>query len=115
MAEQVFPYCIDVNFAALAEPWMSPVLEEAMDLAQGNLRGAGIELKPSAMRAPLFGSVAEILVDQDDTVADGQTVVIVSPSDRYVFEFRISEDDADLISEGQRIEVELEVRVEQLY
>lgn len=34
VAEQVFPYCIDVNFAALAEPWMSPVLEEAMDLAR---------------------------------------------------------------------------------
>jgi radical SAM protein with 4Fe4S-binding SPASM domain len=34
VARQVFPYANDVNFAALAEPWMSPVIEEAMDLAR---------------------------------------------------------------------------------
>ncbi len=34
VADQVFPYCNDVNFAALAEPWMSPVIEDAMDLAR---------------------------------------------------------------------------------
>ena len=34
VADQVFPYCNDVNFAALAEPWMSPVIEDALDLAR---------------------------------------------------------------------------------
>jgi len=34
VAEQVFPYVSDVNFAALAEPWMSPVIEDAIDLAR---------------------------------------------------------------------------------
>lgn len=34
VADQVFPYCNDVNFAALAEPWMSPVIEDAIDLAR---------------------------------------------------------------------------------
>jgi radical SAM protein with 4Fe4S-binding SPASM domain len=38
VAEQVFPYCNDVNFAALAEPWMSPVIEDAIDYA----RAAGV-------------------------------------------------------------------------
>ena len=34
VADQIFPYCNDVNFAALAEPWMSPVIEDAIDLAR---------------------------------------------------------------------------------
>jgi MoaA/NifB/PqqE/SkfB family radical SAM enzyme len=34
VAEQVFPYCDNVNFAARAEPWMSPDIEEAIDLAR---------------------------------------------------------------------------------
>jgi len=34
VGEQVFPYCNDVNFAALAEPWMSPVIEDSLDLAR---------------------------------------------------------------------------------
>jgi len=34
VADQVFPYVGDVNFAALAEPWMSPVIEDAIDLAR---------------------------------------------------------------------------------
>ncbi|MBN2490233.1 MAG: SPASM domain-containing protein [Planctomycetes bacterium] len=38
VADQVFPYAGDVNFAALAEPWMSPVLEEAIAIA----RAAGV-------------------------------------------------------------------------